>query len=303
MIRTYENPSSVKECLDLLSGYGGRGRLIAGGTDLMPRILAGTDLPEALIDTAAIEGFDRLEQDGDRIVIGAGVTHARLSRDREIRRMLPALARACESIGSPQIRNVATLAGNVVNAQPAADSAIALVALGASAEIAAGSGARTEPVEDLYAGVGASRISPSRELLTAFHVPGPAPGRGTAYGRISPRTSLCLPIVNAAVCLDTRQGSITSCRISLGPVADRPFRPLEAEALLVGADGDDQDAFDRAASAAARASSPRDSCFRGCSEYRRHLIRILSGTVLREAARRALNAQDHRLFEEDSTHV
>lgn len=286
-VYAYHTPQTVQECLGHLVELEGRGRLIAGGTDLMPGLESGKYRPRALIDTTGIRGFTRLDLEGDQAVIGAGVTHAMVSSHEKLTGLLPALAQACGSIGSPQVRNVATLAGNVVNAQPAADSAMALVALGAAAEIASASGHRREPVEALYAGLGRSSVDPAAEIVTAFYVPLPKAGQASAYGRISPRNALCLPIVNAAVFISAPGGKIEAVRLALGPAAEKPFRPQEAEELLVGADIDDKEAQARAAVAAARASSPRDSCLRGCADYRKQLIRVLTGRVIAQAAARA----------------
>ena len=286
-VSAYYTPTTVQECLGHLTELQGQGRLIAGGTDLMPGLAGGRYRPQALIDTTGIKGFERLELQAEEAVIGAGVTHAVVSGHKELAGLLPALAQACGSVGSPQIRNVATLAGNVVNAQPAADSAMALVALGAVAEIAAPAGARKEPVENLYAGLGKSTIDPAAELLTAFYVPLPKEGEASAYGRISPRNALCLPTVNAAAFVSAPGGKIKEARLALGPVAEKPFRPKEAEERLLGADIDDTEAFAQAALAAARASSPRDSCLRGCSDFRKQLIRVLTGRVIAQAAKTA----------------
>ena len=220
--------------------------------------------------------------------IGGGVTHAGLAAEPQVMERFPALAEACGSVGSPQIRNVGTLAGNVVNAQPAADGAMALVALGARAEVVSVGGARLEPVEELYRGLGQSKVDPSREVLTAFRIPAPAPGDGNAFGRIAPRNALCLPTANVAVCLHSSQGKIQEARIAMGPVAEKPFRPLEAEEALIGIALEDEESLAAAAVAAARASSPRDSCFRGCSDYRKQLIKVLCGRVLKKAAQNAM---------------
>lgn len=286
-VELYLRPGSLPECLDHLAEFRGKARLIAGGTDLMLQIRAGQERPEVLVDTSTIPGLDRLEKDEDGLVIGAGVTHARLASDPQVGRWWPALARACASVGSPQIRNVATLAGNVVNAQPAADGAVALVALGAQADIVSSQGERRQAVEELYAGLGRSSLDPTRELLQSFWLPPCRPEHHSAFGRIAARNALCLPTLNAAVWLDTSGGGIRSARIALGPVADRPFRPREAEASLEGVALDDRQALERAAEMAAREARPRDSHLRGSSEYRRHLVRVLVRRVLAEAAHRA----------------
>ena len=287
-VREYLLPNSLEECLGCLTDYRGEACLIAGGTDLMPKLESGRISPRALVDTSRIEGLDQIAIKEDGIYIGGTVTHAAVSKNPEIAALLPALAAACGSVGSPQIRNVATLAGNVINAQPAADGAIALVALGAKAEIAAPGKSRSQPVEELYLGVGSSTVDVTQEVLKGFILPPPGPGRASAFGRIAPRNALCLPTANVAVYLSHSGGKIDSARIAMGPVAEKPFRPVEAEQSLAGAGLDDRDAFVKAAELAAKASGPRSSCFRGCSDYRRQLINVLCGRVVAEAARRAM---------------
>lgn len=286
-LRDYLFPHDLEECLTALSAWEGRGRLVAGGTDLVANLEYGKGRVEALIDISSVHdlmGFEIREQE---LVIRAGATHSQISSAPDIQQLWPALAKACGSVGSPQIRNVATLAGNVVNAQPAADSAVALVALGAQADILSKNGRRLEPVEALYRGLGQSTIDSSREILVSMRVPVPAEGEVNVYGRVSPRNSLCLPIVNAAVSLKTRNGKILSGRIAMGPVSDRPFRPAKAEAALQGMGLQDREALNEIGRIAADESNPRDSCLRGCSDYRRQLLRVLVRTLLEDAAARA----------------
>ena len=283
-VKTYLIPKSLDECIGYLTEFEGKARLIAGGTDLMLQLAEAKLAPEALIDTGQLERFNRQELTGGGFYIGGGATHARVAADPVIKDQLPALAAACASVGSPQIRNVATLAGNVINAQPAADGAMALVALGARAEVSSVSGVRIEPVEDLYQGLGQCSVDPCREVLTGFRIPAPAPGDGSAFGRIAPRNALCLPTVNVAVWIGSSEGKITKARIAMGPVAEKPFRPTAAEEALLGIDLGDDEAMASVALEAALASSPRSSCFRGCSDYRKQLIKVLSRRVIKEAA-------------------
>lgn len=285
--RTYLTPTSLGECLGYLTQYAGRGILIAGGTDLMFKLKSRKVDVEALIDTQAVKGLDRIDVDRQKITIGAGVTHARVAGHDWLGRNVPALARACGSVGSPQIRNVATLTGNVVNAQPAADAAMALIALDAEAEIVSAAGSRKTRVEDLYSGLGKSRVDPTQEIISAFSVQAPEPGQGNAYGRISPRNALCLPIVNACVRVTSARGKITDARIVLGPVSDRPFRAQQAEERLRGVGLDDLDGFKAAGVVAARESNPRSSCLRGCADYRKQLIKVLATRMIADAAKMA----------------
>jgi carbon-monoxide dehydrogenase medium subunit len=286
-LREYLFPQDLEECVAALSAWEGRGRLVAGGTDLVGRLEYGTSRVEALIDISSMKDLSGFELQEHELVIRAGATHGEISAAPRIQQLWPALAKACGSVGSPQIRNVATLAGNVVNAQPAADSAVALVALGAQAEILSKNGRRMEPVEALYRGLGQSSIDSSREILVSIRVPVPADGEVNGYGRVSPRNSLCLPIVNAAVHLKTKAGKIVAGRIAMGPVSDRPFRPAQAEAALQGRSLQDRVALNEIGRIAAEESNPRDSCLRGCSDYRRQLLRVLVRTLLEDATARA----------------
>jgi carbon-monoxide dehydrogenase medium subunit len=287
-LRDYLFPHDLEECLAALNAWEGRGRVVAGGTDLVGQLEYGRSPVEALIDISSVQGLRGFEIGQRELVIRAGATHGEISADHRIQQVWPALAKACGSVGSPQIRNVATLAGNLVNAQPAADSAVALVALGARAEILSPSGRRMEPVEALYRGLGRSTIDSSREILVSLRVPVPGAGEVNGYGRVSPRNSLCLPIVNAAVNLKTKAARILSARIAMGPVSDRPFRPARAEAALQGMDLQDRKALNEIGRIAAEDSNPRDSCLRGCSDYRRQLLRVLVRTLLEETTARAV---------------
>ena len=285
-IEQYLIPESIAECLSLLNHFEGRAMLIAGGTDLMPKLAQKKIAPTALIDVTRIENFCDLIVTHADLIVGAGTTHARIAENETLAQTWPALTRACGSIGSPQIRNIATLTGNIVTAMPGADAAVALVVLDATVEIASPDGKRSAAVEDLYAGVGQSKIDSGREIITAIKVPRPQQKHGNAYGRISPRNSFCFPIVNAAAALTCENDKIISARLAMGPVADRPFRPQKAEAVLKGATLDDPKAIDEAAILASREANPRSSCLRGCADYRRELLKVLVKQVVMDAIQR-----------------
>lgn len=284
-IAAYHRPESIHECLGLLTELEGDGRLISGGTDLMLDIESRRKTPKVLVDTGNIKGFTTIDINEKTIKIHAGVTHAQANRHPELNDLVPSLAQACGSVGSPQIRNVATLSGNVANAQPAADSAIALIALNAKAVINNPGGERMEPVESLFLGPGISSIDSTSEILTAFVFDRPGVNQACAYGRISPRTSLCLPIVNTGVFIqiDT-QGKIVDAKIVIAPVAKTPLVAEEAQQVLMGGDIDDPDIYERAANAAGRAANPRSSCLRGCSDYRKQLVTVLTRRIIARAA-------------------
>lgn len=285
-IEQYVFPESIDECLFQLNRFDGRALLIAGGTDLMPKLAQKKLAPAALVDTTRIEKFCDLAVTPAGLIIGAGATHAQVAENKVLSQTWPALSRACASIGSPQIRNIATLSGNIVTAMPGADAAVVLVVLDAAVEIASPNGNHSAAVEDLYAGVGQSKINSGREIITTIKVPRPSLNHANAFGRISPRNSFCLPIVNAAAAVSCANGKIVSARLAMGPVSDRPFRPKKAETLLKGAALDDAKAIDAAAILASREANPRSSCLRGCADYRRELLKVLVKQVLGEAIER-----------------
>ena len=284
----YLMPQTVEQCLKALADYQGKAQIMAGGTDLILALKEKKIDSKVIVDITDISELKVLEISKDTLTIGAGVTHAQVAAHPQIKKVFPALTGACVSVGSPQIRNIATLVGNIVSAQPAADSAIALIALGARVEIVSNLGQRVELVENLYAGIGKSKIDSHRELVTKIVIDLPGQGGGCAFTRIAPREALALPIVNAAAFIMTKNKEITLARIALGPVSAQPFRPQKAEAELVGKKVDDFAVFVEVAHMASMEANPRDSLLRGSGEYRRALVRDLVNRAITEAINNAV---------------
>ncbi|MEW6275986.1 MAG: FAD binding domain-containing protein [Bacillota bacterium] len=291
-VQHYVFPETIAECLQEMNRFHGQGRLIAGGTDLMIWLRKKKVAPVALIDVTRIAELNQLEIKDGNLLIGAAVTHAQVAAHAGMRALLHVLAEACNSVGSPQIRNIATVVGNVVSAQPAGDAAVALVALNARARIVSAEGSRVEPVEELYAGVGRSKIDSTRELVTLVEVLLPGPGSGSAFLRIAPRNALALPVVNVAAVVTVADGKISAARLAAGPMGEKPFRPRRAEEFLVGTDVREQTAWEEAGALAAREANPRDSLLRGSSLYRKHLLQVLTRRALQSAVARALERQE-----------
>jgi len=274
----------------VLRRYDGRARLIAGGTDLILQLREEGQGLTALVDITRIPELTAIREEGGYLVIGACVTHRQASESPLIRERALALAQACRSVGSLQVRNVGTIAGNVVNAQPAADSAIALLALGAEAQVADAEGRRWLPLEELYEGPGRSRVDPTRQMVTFFRLPLPEGPYASAFRRLARRRALILPILNTAVALALRpqEPVVERARIAIGPVAPVPFRAREAERLLEGAPLE-EGILERAAEAASGEARPRTSLLRGSAEYRKEMVRVLVKRALKEAANRLLH--------------
>lgn len=173
MLQEYYIPKSVADALVLLKDNSSCARIIAGGTDLILDHQAEKVNADAFIDISRIDELKKIEYTDGVIWIGAAVTHDQVARSQLIQEHALALALAARSVGSLQIRNIATVVGNVVNAQPAADAAVALMALGAEAELNSLSEVEYVAVEDMYAGLGKSIVDSTSQLVTRirFDVP------------------------------------------------------------------------------------------------------------------------------------
>ncbi|MFL7807222.1 MAG: xanthine dehydrogenase family protein subunit M, partial [Anaerolineae bacterium] len=199
-----------------------------------------------------------------------------------IRAAAPVLAQAASEVGSPEIRNAATIGGNVVNAQPAADTALALLALGAEAEVVGSAGSRWMPLLALYVKAGVSAIDSTAELLRGFRFKVPAGRVGSAYRRLGKCKSIALPVLCAATIVRLDEDQIVSTAISLGPVAPLPFRARAAERWLAGQPAS-VETLERAAELAQAEAQPRDSLLRCARVYREAMVSVLVQSTLKRA--------------------
>jgi CO/xanthine dehydrogenase FAD-binding subunit len=279
----YLFPQSVDEALEMLQAHGGDARVIAGGTDLALQSQSGQNPAKVMVDITRIPGLERIEERNGHVYIGARVTHAQVAASTLVRSRGRVLAEACGSVGGPQIRNVGTLVGNVMNALPAADGAIALTSLGAQAEVADREGRRWMPLGDLYAGVGRSTIDSSQAVVTQVRFRALDGGDGSSFQRLAKRKALILPILNAGVVLRMNKGLVREAGIAIGPVATTPYVATEAAQFLVGRTPD-ASTVDEAARLAAQAAQPRYSLLRGSAEYRKAMVEVLVRRALSRAA-------------------
>lgn len=288
MWQAYETPQSVEEALALLNRYQGQAQIIAGGTDLIIELQEGRREVECLVDVCRIPGLDGIQQVGDHLLLGANVTFRQLHESPLVRSTFRVLAEAAETVGALQIQTVATLAGNLVSALPAADGSVALLALDAEVKVATLEGRRWLPVSELFLGPGQSAVDPHRQMITAIRIPIPQSRHGSAWERIGRRRALVLPILNCAVSvsLDKDGRRFEWARIGLGPVAPVPFRAREAEAFLQGRKAT-PDAFDQAAALAAGEAKPRTSLLRASKEYRIQVLQVLVKKGLARAVEQA----------------
>jgi CO/xanthine dehydrogenase FAD-binding subunit len=288
MWQAYETPGSIKETLQILAQYDGKAQIIAGGTDLVIELQEGRHSIECLVDVTRIPGLDRVDQVGDWIMLGPNVTFRQIKDSPLLQDQARVLAEAAATVGALQIQTVATIAGNVASALPAADGSVALVSLDAEVEITDTGGGTWRPVGELFLGPGKSAVDPHREMITSIRLPAGGARHGSAWERIGRRRALVLPILNCAVstALTSDGNRVEWARIGLGPVAPVPFRARETEAFLAGRTAD-EDIFAQAGEIAAGEAQPRTSLLRASKEYRIEVLKVLVRQGLGRAVRQA----------------
>jgi CO/xanthine dehydrogenase FAD-binding subunit len=286
----YHLAQSIDDALQALSAAPGPARLIAGGTDLLLDLQQRRHpAVDTLVDVTAIPELTGLEIRQEKLFIGAAVPLSRIVRSPLVQGHARALIEACDLIGGPQVRNAATLGGNVAHALPAADGTIALLALGGLVEIASLPGTRQAPLEDLFLGPGKSNLDPEREMILGFYLPLMQPGQASAFSRIMRPQGVALPILNLAVWLERHADRIAGVRMVVGPSGPRPVRARDAEDVLRG-QVFDRSSLARALEALLSESHFRTSPYRATTEYRRDLAGVLLEDALSTAWERAENA-------------
>ncbi len=278
----FHEPTKLAEACEIMGDLKYEGRPLAGGTDLLVNMKKKLVAPGHLVSLARIEELKGLEASNGVLKIGACVTAAELTESELIRGSFGALAAGAASLGSPLIRNMATIGGNLVTARPAADLPPALMAYGAEVVLRKSSGDRSVPVEDFFKGPGETLLEPD-EILTQVLLRKPQPASGAAYIKLGLRKTLEIPLVSVAVYigLDSQDGSIQTARVVLGAVAPTPIRAPSAEKVLLGEKPSDA-LFEGAGNEAANNSRPIDD-FRGSAEYRRDMVKVLTRRALSKA--------------------
>lgn len=273
----YQMMTSVEETIKRLEEARGRARVVAGGTDLVIQLREeGNGKNAILLDISEIREIRGIAESEGFLWIGAATTMAEIAASPLVWKKARALAQGARWLGSPQIRNVATVGGNVVNAQPAADTTIPLIALGAEARILSGQGERFEAVERLLEGVGKSKVDPHRELIASFRIPlCEGPRRASAMERLARRKAFTLPTFSVAISmeLDETGDHFSWARIVAAPVGPIPWRARRAEeSLHRGAVTAESVA--KAAALAREDANPRES-LRGGADYRKEMVEVL----------------------------
>lgn len=281
----YLEPKSIREACSLLARYGAEAFALAGGTDLLVKMKQRRLLPGYVINLKTIPNLDYIRyEDNDGLRIGALTTIQSIKNSIVIKRNFRVLNEAAGVESSVQIRNRATIAGNIVNASPAADAPLALLTLGGSVVIAREDGQREMLIEDFLIGPGETELEPG-EVIREIYVPRLAPGSGGAYLKHAVRRT-DIAIVSASAVLTLSKGVCTDARIGLGSVAPTAIRARKAEDILKGQTVTDE-ITKNAAEAAAGEARPIDD-IRAYAQYRALALKTAVERAISEAVSDAL---------------
>ncbi|UCF91573.1 MAG: FAD binding domain-containing protein [Desulfobacterales bacterium] len=287
---TYLVPKTLDEAISLHEARGERAKYIAGGTDVLVKIKEGKLAPDYLISLKHILSQDRpfLNNETGELYVGAFMTHRSIEKSPLVQLHYPILHDAVKNIGSVQIRNVATIGGNLVNAVPSADGAIPLIALDGKAHIYSAKGERTMELLRFFLGPGQCDLGRG-EILTEVVIPPQRPRTGSAYMKHGRREAMELPMLGVGVLLSLEEdlNTCAQARICLGVAAPTPFRALMAEKFLVGK-AINAENLAEAGRIAGDESRVRDS-IRGVAWYRREMVGVLVKRMGLKALERAEN--------------
>ena len=274
----YIAPESLEELLAVLHDNYADAKLIAGGTDLIPQMRAGKLSPGILVDPSRLHLVDVNEAKGD-IRLGAHLTHTRALSSPLLKREYSALVSACRQVGGPPVRNRGTLAGNLANASPAADSALPLLVYDAQVVAACFSGERMIPLDKFYLGPGRNCLA-LEEFIKEIRIPRTPPRTKEVFLKLGNRQAMAIAIASVAVRITVDEMSqVIKARIALGSVAPTPLRAYQAEAIIQS-NQLNEETIVLAAQAAQQAASPI-SDLRASAGYRSKMVYVLT--------RRALN--------------
>ena len=276
----YLAPKTLNEALQVLEEKGDGAKIIAGGTDLVPRMRAGILSPELLVDLRLLK-LNEIKDEGDWIKIGAGATHTELLESELLEELFPALIEAVSDVAGPPIRNRGTLGGNLVNASPAADLATPLLVYDARAVITGQKGESEVVLGDFFTGPGKTVLKPD-EILTEIKIPKLPPRSAASFIKLGKRKAMAIAVVSAAVRLTLdEEGVISEARIALGSIAPVPLRIEKAEEVLVG-QTPGEELFIRAGQTASDETKPITD-LRSTADYRKKMVAVLTRRALTAA--------------------
>ena len=281
----YAAPATIAEAISLLEKHGDEAKILTGGHSLIPILKLRLAQPALVIDLGRIEGLKRIQSDNGTLRIGAAATHHDVMRSGDVRDVLPLLCETAEQIGDVQVRNVGTIGGSVVHADPASDWPAALLATEATMVLQGPRGERTVPAGEFFVSTLESAAEPS-EILTEIRIPRPPAGSAGTYLKVAQSASgFALGGVAALVNLDADGDTIREARIGITGVAEKPYRPGAVEAALAGASATEEAVKEAVSTAAEGVDLLED--IHASSRYRANLARVLTRRAVLGAASRA----------------
>ena len=279
----YLEARTVRQAISMLQRYGENACMVAGSTDFLVRWRTGVWNPDHVINIQRVAGLSRITYSGrNGLRIGALVTIRAVEQHAAVRRYYPALAAAAASFAGVQVRNLATVGGNICNASPSGDMIPALLVFGSECKIVGADGERVVALDKFFTGPGQTVLQHG-ELLTQIRVPVPARNTGSHYIKHSPRGAMDIATVGVAslVSLDGRNGPCAEARIALGAVAPTPIRAYSAEDSLRGQTLTQGLLIDTA-NLARDGIRPIDD-IRGSAEHRKEIVGVLTRRTLEQA--------------------
>ncbi len=281
----YYAPETLEAALSLLEDRGEGAFVMAGGTDMMVKMSHGRLKPKTIISLKSIPGMDMISFDpANGMMIGATTRLADILTDLRIETHYPALIQAVQTMANVEVRNMATLAGNICNAAPSADSAPPLMVMNAEVSLASVRGERRLPLSDFFRGPGLTLMQ-AGEIMTSIHLPAPQVGRGASYMRISARCGVDIAAVGVGVEVRVQSGVFSEARIVLGAVAPVPLRASGSEASLIGKPLNDE-TLELVSDMAAHESRPI-SDVRASADYRKRMVAVLTRRAITQAYERS----------------
>lgn len=276
----YLAPNNLKDALILLKKWRSRGELIAGGTNVIPELRAKTLRKEILIDLSHLKNLSYIKEEKKRIRIGALTTMSEIATSKTIRSKACILSEAVWQIGNPLVRNRATIAGNLADASPAADSAVPLLVLEASIVVEKHKGKRKQiPINEFFMGVNKTVLK-RNELIREIVFPKPAPSSRMVYSKLGLRNAMAISVVSVGVLAEMEKGRCNRARIALGAVAPTPRRAYGVENLLEG-QAVTEELIDQCCEAIQEEIQPITDV-RATFEYRRSMTSVLLKRLLQQ---------------------
>lgn len=269
--KKYFEPKTVAECTELLSEYGDKVKMIAGGTDLIPALKHRVCRPEIVIGLTSIGEMNALEETEEGLLIGANVSHMTLSKSNLVNEKWPALAKACGHVSSVEVRNIGTIGGNVCNASPSGDGIQGLIVYGAVVNVQAAEKKRQVPIIDFFVGPGKTVLEKG-EVVVSFTLPYPEDNTRATYEKYAIRGNTDITLVGAGASVTLDGDTVSKAVVSLSSVAPTPIRVKESEDYLLGKSLTDE-TIEKAADIAEESCKPITDQ-RATKEYRSEMVKV-----------------------------